>query len=80
MTNTEIMTNTEAQNYIDKALQRRFDLVENEEFRKAAVELAKKLGVTAKEWNENKIDILLHFANEYCGIEDSEGVKGRFTA
>ena len=65
---------------IEAQLKRRFDLIENVEFRKVAIELCKKLGVTASEWNENKADILLFFANEYCGIENKEGLNGRFTA
>ena len=55
---------------ITAEMKRRTDLVECLEFRKSAVELAKKLGITAKEWNENKMAILLMLANEFCSIEN----------
>lgn len=55
---------------IKAELKRRTDLVECLEFRKSSIELAKKLGITAKEWNENKMLILLMFANEFCAIEN----------
>ena len=34
----------------------------NTEFIKASAETCKKIGVTAKEWNENKMPILMKFA------------------
>ena len=49
---------------------RRMDLIEDINFRNLCVEYAKKLGVTAKEWNENKAGILLYFANEFCAHEN----------
>ncbi len=55
---------------IKAEMKRRTDLVECLEFRQSAVELAKKLGITAKEWNENKMPILLMLANEFCSIEN----------
>ncbi len=33
---------------------RRMDLVENPKFRQIAIEAAKKLGITAEEWNANR--------------------------
>lgn len=55
---------------INAEMKRRTDLVECLEFRKSAVELAKKIGITAKEWNQNKMAILLMLANEFCAIEN----------
>jgi hypothetical protein len=58
------------QEMIKSEMKRRTDLVECLEFRKSAVELAKKLGITAEEWNKNKMPILLMLANEFCAIEN----------
>lgn len=60
----------ETKNFIKTEYQRRLDLVNDVNFRKSCVELAKKLGITAEEWNENKAMLLLYFANEFCGIEN----------
>jgi hypothetical protein len=57
-------------NFIKTEYQRRLDLVNDVNFRKSCVELVKKLGITAEEWNENKAMLLLYFANEFCGIEN----------
>jgi hypothetical protein len=62
---------TAAQDFINAEMKRRTDLVESEEFRTKCVEVAKKLGITPKEWNENKAAILLFMANEYCKIENT---------
>jgi hypothetical protein len=51
---------------VKSELKRRTDLVECLEFRKIAIELAKKMGITAKEWNQNKMAILMMLANEFC--------------
>jgi hypothetical protein len=59
-----------AQEFIKAELKRRTDLVECLEFRKLAVELAKKMGITAQEWNNNKAGILLLLANEFCAKEN----------
>jgi len=42
------------------------------EFRKIARKIAVQMGITAKEWNANKMSILMHIANEFCGIEDRQ--------
>jgi hypothetical protein len=55
---------------IKEELKRRSDLVNDIEFRKIAVELAKKMGITSEEWNKNKMPILLILANEFCAIEN----------
>ena len=57
---------------IESEMQRRMDLIENADFRKLCVEYAKKLGITAEEWNQNKVGILMFFANEICGMENKE--------
>lgn len=55
---------------IETEMKRRTDLIESESFRKTAIEICKQIGITAKEWNENKAGILMMLANEYCGIEN----------
>jgi hypothetical protein len=55
---------------IESEFKRRMDLMENREFRELCIEGAKKLGITAQEWNENKVGILMFFANEFCGLEN----------
>jgi len=55
---------------IQSEFKRRTDLIENPEFRKLAVKAAKELGITAKEWNTNKVALLMFFANEFCAIEN----------
>lgn len=55
---------------IESELKRRMDLVENAEFRKSCVGIAKKLGISAKDWNENKALLMMMWANEVCRIEN----------
>lgn len=59
-----------AEDYIKAELKRRLDLVENENFRLKCIEFCKKVGVTAKEWNENKTEILMYLANQFCALEN----------
>lgn len=49
---------------------RRMDLIENPKFRSMCIEGAKKLGITAQEWNQNKAGILMYFANEFCRFQN----------
>lgn len=61
---------TKAETMIRAELKRRMDLVNNVEFRKLAAVAAEKLGITAKEWNENKAGILMLMANEAISQEN----------
>ena len=54
--------------FIQQEMQKRLDLVNDENFRIKSIEVAKKLGITADEWNKNKAIILMYFANEFCTI------------
>lgn len=56
--------------FIKEELKRREDLVMDIEFRKIVAKHAEKIGITADEWNNNKMPILLYFANEFCSIEN----------
>ncbi|AGO47861.1 hypothetical protein Phi46:1_gp50 [Cellulophaga phage phi46:1] len=49
-------------------LKKRFDLVDNKDFRKIAAKMAQSTGTTAKEWNENKVEICLFLANKAVGM------------
>lgn len=51
---------------------RRESLINDLEFRKVAVKIVKKMGISAKEWNENKMLILMHLANEFCSLENKK--------
>jgi len=55
---------TTAQEFIKKEMDLRLKLVHNPNFINACIEIAQKMGVTAKEWNSNKAAILLFMANE----------------
>jgi hypothetical protein len=57
-----------AEKFIQQEMQKRLDLVNDENFRIKSIEVAKKLGITADEWNKNKAIILMYFANEFCTI------------
>jgi hypothetical protein len=57
---------------IESEMKRRMDLVNNPDFVKSCVESAKKLGITAQEWNENKAMLCLYFANQICSMENKE--------
>ena len=61
---------TTAQITAESEFQRRIDLLENPQFISKCITLAKEIGITAKEWNENKAIILLMFANKYCQLEN----------
>jgi len=50
--------------------QRRAELVQNPDFISKMIILAKEIGITTKEWNENKMTILMMFANQYCQLEN----------
>ena len=63
-------TTMKAQEIITAEFERRTNLIQDENFRNLAIEAAKKLGITAAEWNENKALLLLYFANEFCSIEN----------
>ena len=55
---------------IKTELKRRMDLVYDKEFVKNCAVAAKKLGITAEEWKQNRAGICLLFANEVCRLMD----------
>lgn len=63
----ENQTNNE---FFNAEWNRRESLINDLEFRKVAVKIVKKMGITAKEWNENKVVILMYLANEFCSLEN----------
>ena len=60
----------ETKKIIKAELKRREDLVMDIEFRKIVAKHAEKIGITADQWNNNKMPILLYFANQFCSIEN----------
>jgi hypothetical protein len=63
-------TKTKNKMTIASEFQRRAELVNNPDFISKMVILAKEIGITSKEWNENKMTILMMFANKYCKLEN----------
>jgi hypothetical protein len=58
------------QEMIKAEYKRRTDLVNDVNFRKQCVKIAKALGITADEWNKEKVHIMLIFANKFCQLEN----------
>lgn len=57
---------------IKSELKRRMDLVNDINFREICAKHSELIGITPKEWNENKAIIIMKFANDFCGIENKE--------
>jgi|688.fasta_scaffold1543894_1 hypothetical protein len=66
-----------AKQMIKNEMDLRMSIVNDKEFRLQAVEVAKKLGLTAQEWNENKAMILLFMANEMISMDNKNESKLR---
>ena len=49
---------------IEATMTKIMDLATNADFIAKSVEVAKQLGITAQEWNENKPALLMYFAKE----------------
>jgi hypothetical protein len=60
--------------FIEEQMRLRMELIETPEFREMCVDYAKSVGITAKEWNENRPGILLIMANEVIGYGQKEGM------
>jgi hypothetical protein len=69
---TNTLTEAQAQDFIQAEMKRRTDLVNDAKFREICVKYVKEMGVSAKEWNENKVHFLMMFANEFCRKENEE--------
>lgn len=65
-----IKTNDMTTITVESEMKRRMDLVNDNAFRKVCAEHAEKIGITPKEWNENKAMIILKFANDFCSMEN----------
>lgn len=64
-------TQEQVNEMVETEIKRRFDLVEDSEFRSIMADFCKENNLcTAKEWNENRAEILLFLANKVCGIEN----------
>jgi hypothetical protein len=72
----ETQKNT-AQQFISNEMEVRMKVIETPGFIEMAIEAAKQLGITAKEWNENKSMILMMFANEIIGIDNKNNQEIR---
>lgn len=56
-------------------MKKRTDYIESESFRIETAKLCEQMGMTAEEWNKNKIKYLLYFANMCCKFENENGLN-----
>ena len=70
-------TNNVAKDFISNEMDLRMKLIESPEFIQTAIKVAKQMGITADEWNNNMGMILLLFANEVIGIDNQNGKELR---
>lgn len=68
---------TTAQEFINKEMDLRLKLVHNPNFITVCIEIAKKMGITAEEWNNNKAALLLFMANEVISKDNKTDFKIR---
>jgi hypothetical protein len=61
-----------ANEFIEEQMRLRMELIERPSFIQMCADYAKSVGITAKEWNENKAGILLLLANEAVGYEQTD--------
>lgn len=66
-----------AKDFISNEMDLRMKLIESPEFIQTAIKVAKQMGITADEWNNNMGMILLLFANEVIGIDNQNGKELR---
>lgn len=69
--------NMTAQQMIENEFDLRMKLIEDKKFIQDCIKIAKQVGITAKEWNDNKGMWLLYFANELIGVDNKNGGKLR---
>jgi len=62
-----------AQEFIDKELDLRTKIATDPNFINTCVNVAKKVGITAEEWNENKAVLLMYFANIVISEDNKKG-------
>ena len=70
-------TNKVAKDFISNEINLRMKLIESPEVIQTAITVAKQMGITADEWNNNMGGILLLFANEVIGIDNHSGKQLR---
>ena len=58
--------------FIQNEMSLRTKLVEDINFRKICIKVCKQLGISAKEWNANKMAICLYLANEVIAKDNRE--------
>ena len=71
------MTPIEADAFINEEMEIRKRLVEDVKFRELCVKVCKELGITAAEWNANRVGICLYIANQFIGIDNQGDGKLR---
>lgn len=56
---------------IKSELKRRTDLIADSAFINKAIEIAKIMGISSNEFNNNRAAILMLIANEFCKLENN---------
>jgi hypothetical protein len=64
--------------FIETETQKRIDLTYDPEFIEESIKVAKKLGISDKDFNKNKFIILLYFANVVCEFHNEYTEKSIF--
>lgn len=63
----QITTDELASQFIEEQMRMRLDLIQNPTFVKECIQYVQSIGMSAEEWNENMLGILMMFANEVVG-------------
>jgi hypothetical protein len=64
---SEITTDELASQFIEEQMRMRLELIQNPTFVKECISFVQSQGMSAEEWNENMLGILMMFANEVVG-------------
>jgi hypothetical protein len=61
---SQIQTDSQAEQFITEQMNLRLELAQNPEFIQKCIEYVKSIGMSADEWNDNMIGILMLISNE----------------
>lgn len=61
---SEIQTEQQAEQFISEQMKLRLELAQKPEFIQTCIEYVKSIGMSADEWNENMLSILMLISNQ----------------
>ena len=61
---SEIHTDQQAEQFISEQMKLRLELAQNPEFIQTCIEYVKSIGMSADEWNDNMLSILMLLSNQ----------------